>query len=402
MVGDGLAEVDFFNARRAVFVCWRGISRFMSLLFSLFSLSISALLNHFPFLLRQCVLVLLLWCAAMPSAHADAHLSAATVCMQFDGEPDCVPREVTLPFYWDTLARERSGWARIVLHAPAESFWSASAKSSIQPQPPIPALLLGQVGNSFSVQLNGEQVYSTDTLGDWRVDTVKTPWLIQLPHRLLKEDNELVITLHAQYGRAAQLSVVQVGTTSSLHADFIKQRFWRDQLSMMLGWMSIVLGLMALMVWWSNREPAFIAYAIAELGWGFRMLDLTWVETPLHWHDWGIVVGSVFAMSQMAMSYFFVSLVGAWPRWVKVLFALMGAMWVAILVSLHGHVSRDIWMWWAAARSVANLVLVGYIFWMAYQQKQDWRWLFVLVVLSSLILDVVDVRGSPRLCLHLS
>lgn len=298
---------------------------------------------------------------------------------------------MSLPFHWDREHSASDGQARFTMHFKAAAVATAPG-AAIE----MPALFLPRVGNAFSVALNGSTLFSVGTPGTRRHDSVKRPYLIALPAAALHaDDNLLQITIEATAGRAAQLAPVTLGAYAQLEEAFERERFWRVQLSAAMMWMALTLGLMSLAAWRVQREPMFLAYAVAELAWSGRMADMFFVEMPLPWPLWGAGVAALFGIAQLAMTQFFLHAVGRWHgRW-RSGFKLYAALWLAVVPLVAVVQWRGLWVGWVALGTTGFVMLALYVGWQGFRESHHWRWIFASFVLLAAVAGTLDMHESP-------
>jgi signal transduction histidine kinase len=313
-------------------------------------------------------------------------LASAEVCVQPDTAPTCRAVPVALPFFWDREYADHHGSARFSLRFDAATPGSGAA----------PALYLPRVGNAFAVVLNGREIYRVGEPGTRSHDSVKRPWLIALPPTLLlAQGNELVITIEATAGRAAQLSTVTLGSQAQLEPLFERERFWRVQLTAAMLWTALVLGLMGLAAWWVQREPMFLCYAVAELAWTARLSDMFFVAMPAPWQVWGAGVAASFGISQLAMTQFFLHAVGRWHGAWRRGYWSYTAVWLAIVPVVVLVEWRELWIGWVAVGTLGFVLLALYVGWRGFVERHHWRWIFASLVLMATVTGFADMAESP-------
>lgn len=332
------------------------------------------------------------WLAwGISSANATQGMALATVCEQPAAAPACTPQTTTLPYHWDTRHGAHDGSATFTLNVPSDAF-SAKAGGAAKN---APAVFLPRIGNAFSISLNGNEMLAVGEAGTQRFDTAKRPYLLALPADTIRAHNTLVITIHAQAGRAAQLAPITLGQLAELTPAYERTLFWRVQVTGALMWMGIVLGLMSLAVWWVQREALFLAYAVAELAWALRLSEMFWVEMPLAWQAWGAGVAVAFATAQLAMSFFFLNAVDCWRGWFRRGFHIYVGLWIVIVPSIVVGRLRDLWVGWLVSGTLMFVALAVFVGWRAFAQRHHWRWLFAAFVLSMVVAGVGDIAESP-------
>jgi signal transduction histidine kinase len=329
--------------------------------------------------------------ALLPPVVAALEMSSASVCELPAGVAACTPRVVALPYHWDLAHGSRDGSARFTLRFGAEDLARAGRGTGTD----APAILLPRIGNAFALGLNGADVFGVGAPGTQRVDTVKRPYLVPLPPESMRADNQLVITIHAQAGRAAQLGPISVGQHADLLPAYERELFWRVQITATLMWMGLVLGLMSLAVWGVQREALFLAYAVAELAWALRLAEMFPVEMPLDWQVWGAGVATLFATSQLAMTFFFLNAIDRWRGWLRRGYRCYVGLWAVVVPLVVMLRLRELWIAWVVSGSLMFVALALFVAWHSFREKHFWRWGFAAFVLSMVVAGVLDILESP-------
>lgn len=314
----------------------------------------------------------------------EAALTLLTACVQPEGAADCRPVAAVLPFHWDIDHAATPGTARFLFGF--DRVPGAAAQ----------ALLLPRLGNGFALRLNGQPLAARGADARQQHDTSKRPWLLPLPEPLLQpQGNRLEVTIHAADGRAAQLHAPRVGEHALLQAEHDRIALWRVELTRVLMWMAALMGLMAALVWAVQREPVFIAVAVAEISWSLRLAEMFWIDMPLPWQAWGTLVAANFAVMQLALVWVFLNAVGQWRGWLKrawLGYVLAWCVVVPLVVLLRW---RDGWVGWIVGTTLMYTVLAAWIGWLSWRQRQPWRWLFIAWVMCSIAAGLADVAESP-------
>ncbi|MFN0184460.1 MAG: ATP-binding protein [Aquabacterium sp.] len=310
-------------------------------------------------------------------------LQPTQACVQPAGASDCQAIAPALPFRWDLVHSAQDGSARFVF---------AFARPAGD-DPPL-SLLLARAGNGIEVQLNGREVFAIGAAGTQRHDAVKRPWLVPLPATLLAADNQLVVTIHAAMGRAAQLHAPVLGPHAAVQTAFDRHYLWRVEVTRALMWMSLMLGAMSLLVWWVQREALFLACGLAELAWATRLAEMFWIDMPLDWQLWGTGVATVFGLTQLAMTNFFLRAVGRWNRFFRRAYIVFIAAWCVVVPVVVLLRWRDLWVGWLFGVTLMFLLLAVYVGINAFRERHFWRWLFAGWVVASVAGGIADLTES--------
>lgn len=337
------------------------------------------------------VLLRLLWlglvfiatAAPVMAQRAGLTLQPTSACVQLEAHTSCAAMPAQLPFRWDERWSAIDGSARFDFEfdlSPADTDG--------------PWLLLPRAGNGFTVTLNGKSIFAIGGPGTQRHDATKRPWLVPLPEHLLAAHNRLAMTVYATQGRAAQLQAPRLGTRAVMQAEYERLYLWRVEITRALMWMSLVLGLIAMLFGLALHEKLFVACGLAELAWAVRLSEVFWIDMPLDWQLWGAGVATVFAVTQLAMAYFFLQAVGRWNRFFRRAYAVYAGLWCLVVPLMVLLRWRDLWVGWLLGVTMMFLLLAVYVGVTAFRERQFWRWLFAAWVFCSVLAGVADLIES--------
>lgn len=295
-------------------------------------------------------------------------------------------RDIALPFSWDKMVGGLDGVAVLTF-----AFPRTVAASE-------PMAIATRIGNAFSVSLNGAEVSRMGVPGDRYHDTGKEYRLIVLPAPLLRDQNQLVITLYAQGGRNAGVTVVDIGSLAAARQAALSERRVRTYGALVVATISAMLGTLGLLIWMRQRETLYLTYAGGELLWSLQVSDTLLEVSPLPWPWWGAVVYAAYAIAPVLICKFLLMVLRRHHGWVRV--ALNGYLVLAVPVSLLVAIGRMPGLWpawqtvlvllalWVATLTVYHGVRSG---------KGEPRVLAVVVVLTAAaaIRDLVVIRLLP-------
>ena len=289
-----------------------------------------------------CACLLLPGLASM--AHAATTLDHAAVTLQLAGQAEPhSPADVELPYSWDSKNNATGGRARFSL-----DFHAADTAS---PQ----ALFIPRAGNAFEVSLNGVRIGKMGEPGS-DVDFVKQPHFFPIPQGILREKNTLDVTIDAQVGRAAGLSPMVVGAESEVRPAYESNYRLRVIGSLVVAIISSVLGTLALILWFRQREPMYAFYGLSELLWALQVSDVLIQRSPLPWPWGGIVVWSAYAMAPALICKFTLVVIERHHGVLKRLtdWHLILTVPVVMLARLGG------WLWlWPAWKAVVVMMCLA-------------------------------------------
>ncbi|MDH5204186.1 MAG: ATP-binding protein [Hylemonella sp.] len=286
-------------------------------------------------------------------------LRQAQVHVTRDGQTQSQPAD--LPYHWDRMQANRSGEAVFEFHF----------KLALVPSVPY-AVLFSRVGNTARIWLNGTLLSSLGDMNRRNVeDYVKAPQYVRIPPRLLQLDNVLQVRINADGGRRAGLSRVLIGAEDEMRERYEWSYRWRVTGQIVVAVFSLVVGVIALMLWLTQqervpgrpavREGVYLSAGIAMLCWMLRMVDGALTRPPLPWPWWGLLQNMAYAGFVFSAALFCHRVAG-WHllksmRWVRlVVAALLLAAPVLFYLGLTRHEDSLITGWYG----VVTFLFVGY------------------------------------------
>ena len=262
---------------------------------------------------------------------------------------------VSLPHVWDDQAPRWEGEARYRLAWPVELVEQPDRTQDL-------AVLLPRVGARYRVWLNGQEVADRFWVYDGFADTSLVPQIVNLPHAWLAEDprnNRLEIEVQGQPLRKSGLSLVHVGDATALKQRYDQLMWWQVYATWMVAAVSLMLGLMALLLWLNTRERLFGLLAAAAFAWTIR-LALTPLETPpMSFEVWYYLQKLSFTAYCGFLYLFMWDLFdyrqGHIRNFVHGLLAL-GPVWLAVTVYFNNYAMYQLWMAVITLTSLVALV----------------------------------------------
>lgn len=304
--------------------------------------------------------VLLLCGCLLPAAQAALlELRTARVSTTLAGEG--VPREVTLPYHWDHLHH----------HQPGQAVFEIPFTLPSEPTGPH-AVYFARVGNTAEIWLNGMLLSRYgDVNSPNGADYAKAPQYVPIPAQLLHQRNLFRIIIQADGGRRGGLSGVAVGPEDEVRELFNQHYRWRVTGSIAVAVFSLVVGVLALLLWLTQAEPGrdggirldglYLSAGLAELCWMLRLSDAAITQPPLAWPWWGVLQTVAYAGWICCAALFCHQVMGwhrhASMRWVRL--ALGSLFLTAAPVAywaLSRHADRYLTVWYG----FASFLFIGY------------------------------------------
>jgi signal transduction histidine kinase len=274
-------------------------------------------------------IVLFLLLAALPAA-AVTVLERASVVIT-SGTLAFSSRPILLPFQWnqENIAAERL--IRFQLIFPATDLASEQA------------IYIARNGNRFRVLLNEVVIGEMGHFGNMNENYAKQPHMFLIPKGLLTSKNTLEIVNEVQGGGRAGLSTILIGQSAEILDIYQRAYRWRVTGSLVVAVISLVLGIIAMLLWLRQRDQMFLWYGLSELLWALHIGDTQMVVTPVAWPWWGLISLSAFAIAPALICKFSLELLGLHRGWQKIL--LNSYIFLSLPVLLLALIGNQFWLW---------------------------------------------------------
>jgi signal transduction histidine kinase len=271
--------------------------------------------------------------------------------------------------------------------------------SLVMPLPPAArpnepmALYIPRIGNQAVVRLQSAgadvELVKWGQLGNDDFDAAKAPrWIDVHPVVLAKltQPVTLKIELTAQHGRYGGLSTVYWGSSQALLPLYEANHLWRQTISSGIVFGLGMMGVIALAIWWPQRDPVFGLFAITALLGMLRMGDRLIEEPWLDWPYWGVLIAMAYAGHLLFLMRFCLQFVQPWSRPLRWVF---WGIWLACgMASALSLVLQKPWIW---SVGLASLFLPAlYVFHRLIQQlrRQPSKVLLILFAAGVMMIAV--------------
>lgn len=247
-------------------------------------------------------LVVLCWCLCGLGGVAQAtvvQLQRADVSATVAGvtQPAASTR---LPYHWDKLHGAVNGQARFRM--------SVAVQDTAAPL----GLYIPRLGNTYAIRVNGDLFASFGTVPANLYDDAATePRYFAIPPRLLAPTTVIEIDIGVVGGRQGGLSEMTAGPENEVYPVYQANHFWQITGARVVVIVSAVLGLLALLLWARQRDPAYLAYGLGELLWAVQTLRLLIEHAPLPWPWWGVIPLAAFNAAPALLCRFALIIMGA-------------------------------------------------------------------------------------------
>jgi signal transduction histidine kinase len=234
-------------------------------------------------------------------------------------------------------------------------------------------------------------------------DYAKAPQYVLIPAQLLQKDNVFRISIYADGGRRGGLSTVTVGPEDEVRDIYSQAYRWRVTGSMAVVVFSLVVSVMALVLWMTQsdsgvargfiRDGVYLSAGVAELCWVVRLSDVTLVHPPVSWPWWSLVQTVAYA-GWICCAALFCHHVACWHRhasmrWVR---AVLWALFLTSAPAAYLAQTQYQELYLTAWLGFASFLFIGYglfYFWAALRRPTTER---MLVATAGLLNVMVGFR----------
>ncbi len=261
------------------------------------------------------------------------------------------------PYRWDT---------RHTVDGQAD-FWFALPVDVERDGPS--ALLIPRIGHAFQVWRDEQLLADMDAVDRRYLNLSHRPRLVRLPTGPDARDrsdgapHQLHIRLHALAGTNSGLAGVWIGPVAAVESAQQDLWFWLVYGTLAVGTASVVMGLLALVMWRTGREACYLWYVVAEWAWaarmfGYAMSERTWLPWP--WSN--ALAAAGYSLSLGAIGLFSLTLIGqdarAWRR--GIVAWTVTAMAAAVAINATG-LHALLMPWRTAMLAFAVVLVIGLV-----------------------------------------
>lgn len=245
----------------------------------------------------------LLWLGLAAGAHAGPRLlTDARAHVEINGRVQS--SDATLPYVWDHWHKGQQGHAVFDIALPLSEL----------PGEPL-LLYFTRLGNAYEVWLNGSLLDRRGRLEQFDGDDyAQVPRLMTIPAAMLSHHNRLEVRIRADRARRAGIASPWVGTAAEimpLYNQEYLERVTGTQIAVIMG---LLVGTVALALWWTQvnpslpagtrREPLYLFAALAEYMWSLRVGNVLLTQPPLPRFWWDILFTEAIGVWIAAMLMF--------------------------------------------------------------------------------------------------
>ncbi|WP_427308001.1 sensor histidine kinase [Cupriavidus sp. H39] len=308
-------------------------------------------------------------------------LAEATRSGTLDDGTVLAARALTLPDYWDRVMPGQSG--TVVYELRFDRNWPGAAPGG---------LFVPWAGGSYEVRLNGVLLAAGGRLDAPSSALAKRPYYVAVPPELANAHGNLLrITVAARAYARSGLLPVTVGPAAEVRAQYERAFLLRVVGPLIAAVLSVVLGGLALLIWWRQRDPLFGLYGLAEIAWSVRLLDYFVDDLAIPAELRGYIVAAAREVFLGAIARFCLLVIRVPWRWLHR--TLNAYLWLALpviaplaAISSHPLVFPLSWL----VKVGIILTVAGAMVWGALRRPSREATLLAVTVGVSAVLFLAD------------
>ena len=333
---------------------------------------------------RTMLALLLAWASLLLPGMAAAQtmvLAEATRAATLADGTVLPARALTLPDYWDRVMPGKSG--TVVYELRFDRNWPAAAPGG---------LFVPWAGGSYEVRLNGVLIAAGGRLDAPASALAKRPYYVAVPPELANTHGNLLrITVAARAYARSGLLPVTVGPAAEVRAQYERAFLLRVVGPLIAAVLSVVLGGLALLIWWRQRDPLFGLYGLAEVAWSVRLLDYFVDDLAIPAEVRGYVVAAAREVFLGAIARFCLLVIRVPWRWLHR--TLNAYLWLALpvlapLAAISSHPVVFPLSWLVMVGII--LTVAGAMVWGALRRPSREATLLAVTVGVSAVLFLAD------------
>lgn len=327
--------------------------------------------------------MLLAWAMLLPGMAAADTMALATATRSATLTDGTVlpAQPLALPDYWDRVMPGKSG--TLVYELRFDRNWPAAAPGG---------LFVPWAGGSYEVRLNGVLLAAGGRLDAPASALAKRPYYVAVPPELANAHGNLLrITVAARAYARSGLLPVTVGPAAEVRAQYERAFLLRVAGPLIAAVLSVVLGGLALLIWWRQRDPLFGLYGLAEVAWSVRLLDYFVDDLAIPAELRGYIVAAAREVFLGAIARFCLLVIRVPWRWLHR--TLNAYLWLALpvlapLAALSSHPLVFPLSWLAKVGII--LTVAGAMVWGALRRPSREATLLAVTVGVSAVLFLAD------------
>ncbi len=198
---------------------------------------------------------------------------------------------IKLPHHWDKKYPGQSGQVTYTFELPELDAGTVNA------------LLIPRIGNRFEVYIDGKRELQQGTADSWQ-NFGKQPFLMTLPPSALKRGARVDLVVWADSLSRAGLTPITVGPQQEL-APLYQNGLWsRTTLSYITITALGIMGTIAAVLWWRERDLLYAFFALATLQRALRVADTLMTSLPLPPLVWNGVLAVAYVGTLLCLCLF--------------------------------------------------------------------------------------------------
>ena len=302
-------------------------------------------------------------------------IALLALCASVHAQP-VRPRQADVTFNGDVLPPPATAaWRRVDLPATSDhvTAWYRVAFEAAPSRTDDPwAVYLPYLYRGGRLFLNGALLAHIQEPGAGTVIRWERPHLVAIPAAALRPGtNELLIRIPATAVAPDHMPLLAIGTYVQLLPEYENRLFWVRTMPQFTVLFSLIVGLLALFIWWRRREETLYGlFGAAAVLWGIRTLTFVIEVLPAPaWLAWRTIYHGATGGFVIVMLLFAMCLAGMrYPRLKWGLFAywLLGPLGYLASGGNESLPGR----WWAGGLLPIGLGVVLISVWAAWRQRK--------------------------------
>lgn len=165
------------------------------------------------------------------------------------------------------------------------------------------ALLIQRIGNRFEVRINGQAVLKRGGPDAWE-NHGKQPFMMTLPPSAQKAGTRVDLVVWADPLSRAGLTRIYVGPEQELRPLYENGLWSRTTLSYITITALGIMGVIAAVLWWRERDSLYGFFALATLQRALRVADTLMTDLPLPPQVWSGLLGVAYIGTLLCLCLF--------------------------------------------------------------------------------------------------
>lgn len=239
----------------------------------------------------RCLIAMLLLCVPLWAGSAVVRFDQVEAVTSIGGRVVESTAALALPHHWDKKYPGQGGQITYAFKLPDLNPDVANA------------LLVQRLGNRFEVRINGKAVLQRGAPDAWE-NYGKQPFMMTLPPSAQKAGTRVELVVWADPLSRAGLTRIFVGPEQELRPLYEDGLWSRTTLSYITITALGIMGMMAAVLWWRERDSLYGFFALATLQRALRVADTLMTDLPLPPLVWSGLLGVAYIGTLLCLCLF--------------------------------------------------------------------------------------------------